>query len=215
MLRQIAILVVTPAPVSNAPWLDQLFDQERHVLTQTGLLTLAMDMPCRRGSPTLQRVWAETLDDVREADLVDNTIARLDALARIGPLTIVTNGGAWRDWPALKLAALRSGSDLGVLAPLQPEPGYFMGEKRAELVDLALWIGSDTGFTATTETVSPPSLAEKDDLLVAKTVRLYRAFLRFLTITGRMSAAVYENADVGIDHEVRRLRNKSKNRRSR
>jgi hypothetical protein len=58
-------------------------------------------------------------------------------------------------------------------------------------------------------------LAEKDDLLVAKTVRLYRAFLRFLTITGRMSAAVYENADVGIDHEVRRLRNKSKNRRSR
>jgi hypothetical protein len=215
MLRQIAVLVVTPAPLSHAPWLDRLFDQERHVLTQTGLLTLAMDMPCRRGGPTLQRVWAETLDDFREADLVDNTIARLDGLARVGPLTIVTNGGALRDWPALKLAALRGGSDLGVLAPLQPEPGYFMGEKRAELVDLALWIGSDSGFSATAEPVSPPSLAEKDDLIVAKTVRLYRAFLRFLAVTGRMSAAVYENADVGIDHEVRRLRNKTKNRRSR
>jgi hypothetical protein len=210
MLRQIAILVVTPAPASHAPWLDQIFDQERRVLTQTGLLTIAMDMPCRRRGPTLQRVWAETLDDVREADLVDNTIARLDALSRVGPLTIVTS---WRDWPALKLGALRCGSDLGVLAALQAHPGNMAGEHKVELLDLALWLGHPAKPTMQSASPVSASLMDREDSIVAETVQLYRVFLRFLAVTGRMSSSIYRSADDAIGLEVRRLRSREKTRR--
>jgi hypothetical protein len=90
-----------------------------------------------------------------------------------------------------------------MLATLQVEPGHFAGEQRIELIDLALWLGL-LGIS-----LAPPaanSLLDREELVVAEVVQLYRAFLRFLAVTGRMSAPVYRRSEDTVNSEVRRLR---------
>ena len=205
MLRQIAILGVWPAPKDELGYLDRVFVPERRILDALGLLTVAMDIPCRRGAPTLQRIWAETAEGTEETELVDNGIARLEAQTRAGPLTIVTFGGTRRDWPTLKLAALRAGIGLGSLFDLQPRSGGAVGDARVELIDLALWLGG-AALTAELGPLALPAFADRPDAVAERTAQLYRLFLRFLAVTGRMSSPVYQRADYAVSSEIRRLR---------
>lgn len=181
----------------------------RHVLEAVGLLTASLEIPCRRTPPTLQRIWSETSDDHNELDLIENTVSRLVALSRLGPVTLVTFGGSWRDWPALKLAALRNGTDLGLLAGLLPTSGAQIGEQRVELVDLALWLGGPTHAIKIGSPYLGSGLQDHAEAVSAKTAQLYRVFLRYLAVTGRMSGAVYQRADYAAGAEIRRLQNRA------
>lgn len=209
MFRQVAILGVWPTNAEPVHLFDSIFMPERQEIDAVGLLTVGMDIPCRRRTPTFQRVWAETSEDVSESRLVGNVIARLDALTRAGPTTIVTFGGCRRDWPALRTAALRSDTDMGVFAAVDAQSGAVIGQAPVELVDLAMWLGGPTFADHVGCPALVGGLGDRADIICTKTAQLYRVFLRFLAVTGRMSSTVYQSADHAVGEEVRRLRNRS------
>jgi hypothetical protein len=208
MLRQIAVLGVWPATNDGSSFVDGVFLPGRKSLDALGLLTVAMDIPCRRSPPTLQRIWSDTADDFQETDLVENAIARLDALSRVGPMTIVTFGGTRRDWPTLKLAAIKAGTGLGPLFDLEPRSGGRVCEDRIELLDLALWLGGGA-LNAELGPLTTTLIIDRVDAVAARTAQLYGLFLRFLVITGRMSGPVYHRADYAVNSEIRRLKKRS------
>jgi hypothetical protein len=209
VLRQIAILGIWPAELDNGDFLDGLFMPPRYVVEAVGLLTVTLEIPCRRSPPAIHRVWAETADETTELDLTENVVARLIALSKAGPMTIITFGGSWRDWPALKHAALRTGTDLGRLADLHPSSAAQIGEARLELVDLAMWLGGPTRAIRLGSPYLGSGLQDHAEAVAAKTAQLYRVFLRFLAVTGRLSGPVYRSADHNAGTEIRRLRNRA------
>jgi hypothetical protein len=192
---------------SSAPtvsWVDQVLGAGGQSIDEIGLITLSIDLPCRRGPPTLQRLWADALDDQRETEMVENVVARLTALARTGPTTIVTLNGQRSDWPALKLASLRNGVDLGELANVTPSDGREFGQGRLEVLDLAAWLGKPDLVAELGQGQNNP-LIDRTDLLIRKSTQLYQLFLRFLFVTGNLSRPIHTKIEKSILIDFKRL----------
>jgi hypothetical protein len=210
VLRQVGILVVSPAPAAT-PWIEQVlsYDPPCRVISEVGLLTLAMDLPCRRSAPVLQRLWLETID-TPEREMIENLLARLNALVRVGPATIVTLGPR-AEWSAIRLGCLRAGVDMGEFADIRSAMGPLVGIGKAELVDLTEWLKIDSlrsGFAGRQSEI----LKDKEEQLARKTLELYRVFLRSLFATGRISRPVYNKCEKSIFVDFKELAGNVKKR---
>jgi hypothetical protein len=173
-------------------WIDRVFDPDRRAIDEVILMTLSMDIPCRRVAPTFQRLWAESHENVPEIEMVENVVARLIALTRAGPTTIVTLDGQRSEWPTLKLASMRCGVDLGELANVVPGDGRDTGNSRIEIVDLASWLGG----SAANHAYKP--VGSHLDAMIKRSSELYRLFLRFLVVNGAISSLLYRKIEKNI-----------------
>jgi len=198
-LRQVAIVRITPGADPSRLSVKALMAPEPLILRAAWVLTLALDLPCRRAPPTLQGLYHDTAEAAGEAALAERVAARLTALRKLGPVSVVSHGGLARDWPALKAAWLRHGI---------PGTGYEVvdfhvveriGQDALEFIDLSRWV-SRTNLTSAALGHSDPAEGGLETIWY-----VYQAFLGWLLVAGQMSRPVHQRAVDRLGGERRRL----------